>query len=976
MPPNLTPAGPDNDRGPPSATSLRHQDDVITPVRESHGLISDKVGRRSTEKAEGPDEVSVHDTGSERRRSGRHSSDNDTSNRNNHRWRGYMKRDGKLRPFRLLKEDFGNFRLRYLSDWTVFNQLVLASAVYVFFTNILPGITFASDLYVLTGESWGTIEVVFSTGLCGIIFALFSAQPLTILGVTGPFSVLAENIYTLCENSFKIPFLPFMAWSLVHSGWMHFLLAIFNAHDYTMQYVTDFSADIFSLLNSVIYFHKAIRELQRTKAAVSLAAFLYSIIGAAGTCLLAIALSTAVSWKPLFHRYIRMGLTEYAAAISIVFFIGMPYVGDLATLDHNRLEVSKSFRPSSPSREYFFVEFWKLPVGWIFIAIVPGIIITVLFYFDHEISSIICTAKRYGTQKPGGYAWDVMLLGITTIMCGILGIPPANGLLPQAPLHSESLMYTVYEDPPPVDEEAEEEGPGEGPPAKPVQRVHEQRYSAFLQAAGILLFVSPPFQHVLGFTPTSVLAGLFMFMGFQSLSVNPILTRIWHLLTPISELPALPHGASWIGIHCYTIAQIVLTGIVFGVTLTVAAPGFPIIIIILVPVRLFFMNKVWSRQTLRYVDGWATREGKPEDDENDRRREGLVASNETSRRVPDEERGSKTGLLHDTSASPTIRAVGTMSLSVAGKYAVITGAGSGINLAFARLLLEKGCSVIIGDLALRHEAQKLLEQYPHPQPGSNTSNNKNNSDRPSALFQETNVASWPSLSRLWSSALSSFPQIDIVVPGAGLFEPAWSSFWHPPKTGTNPDSESRDAADAEPGTYAVLDVNLTHPIRLSQLAIGYWTQEGKGGCLVHVSSIAGHAAGIGSPLYIASKHGLHGFVRCMAGMRDRLGIRCSAVAPGAVMTPMWSEDPGKKHMTQGEGVELFLEPEEVARGMLELCENPEYGNGTILEVSKGATRVVPLYRAEPPSGVGVVLPRLAENAEKVWKKLEGPGLRI
>lgn len=91
---------------------------------------------------------------------------------------------------------------------------------------------------------------------------------------------------------------------------------------------------------------------------------------------------------------------------------------------------------------------------------------------------------------------------------------------------------------------------------------------------------------------------------------------------------------------------------------------------------------------------------------------------------------------------------------------------------------------------------------------------------------------------------------------------------------------------------------------------------------------------------------------------------------------MWSEDPGKKHMTQGEGVELFLEPEEVARGMLELCENPEYGNGTILEVSKGATRVVPLYRAEPPSGVGVVLPRLAENAEKVWKKLEGPGLKI
>lgn len=54
----------------------------------------------------------------------------------------------------------------------MFNQLVFASAVYVFFTNLLPGITFASDLYVLTGRNWGTIEVVFSTGLCGVVFSM------------------------------------------------------------------------------------------------------------------------------------------------------------------------------------------------------------------------------------------------------------------------------------------------------------------------------------------------------------------------------------------------------------------------------------------------------------------------------------------------------------------------------------------------------------------------------------------------------------------------------------------------------------------------------------------------------------------------------------------------------------------------------------------------------------------------------------
>ena len=55
---------------------------------------------------------------------------------------------------------------------------------------------------------------------------------------------------------------------------------------------------------------------------------------------------------------------------------------------------------------------------------------------------------------------------------------------------------------------------------KEVRRVYEQRWSTFLHAGAILVFISPPFQHVLGLTPTSVLAGLFLFMGEQSLSVK------------------------------------------------------------------------------------------------------------------------------------------------------------------------------------------------------------------------------------------------------------------------------------------------------------------------------------------------------------------------------------------------------------------------------------------------------------------------
>ena len=113
------------------------------------------------------------------------------------------------------------------------------------------------------------------------------------------------------------------------------------------------------------------------------------------------------------------------------------------------------------------------------------------------------------------------------------------------------------------------------------------------------------------------------------MTASPILYRFFYLLTPPSELLALPTAVKgYLGVHVYTVAQIVLTIVIFIVTLTKGAPAFPVIIIALVPARLLLMNKLWSRETLRFVDAWACRDGTPEDDED---RTGAVES------VPDVE---------------------------------------------------------------------------------------------------------------------------------------------------------------------------------------------------------------------------------------------------------------------------------------------------------------------------------------------------
>lgn len=101
--------------------------------------------------------------------------------------------------------------------------------------------------------------------------------------------------------------------------------------------------------------------------------------------------------------------------------------------------------------------------------------------------------------------------------------------------------------------------------------------------------------------------------------------RLFYLLTPPSELPLLPAALhskgskserpSYIPIHLYTILQIVLTAAIFVLTLTKAAPAFPVLIIALVPFRLLVMKRWWNREVLRFVDAWACREGTPEDEE-------------------------------------------------------------------------------------------------------------------------------------------------------------------------------------------------------------------------------------------------------------------------------------------------------------------------------------------------------------------------
>lgn len=53
---------------------------------------------------------------------------------------------------------------------------------------------------------------------------------------------------------------------------------------------------------------------------------------------------------------------------------------------------------------------------------------------------MIAQGSEFPLRKPPGFHWDFFLLGITTFIAGLIGVPAPNGLIPQAPMHTASLV--------------------------------------------------------------------------------------------------------------------------------------------------------------------------------------------------------------------------------------------------------------------------------------------------------------------------------------------------------------------------------------------------------------------------------------------------------------------------------------------------------------------------------------------------------
>ena len=199
-----------------------------------------------------------------------------------------------------------------------------------------------------------------------------------------------------------------------------------------------------------------------------------------------------------------------------------------------------------------------------------------------------------------------------------------------------------------------------------------------------------------------------------------------------------------------------------------------------------------------------------------------------------------------------------------------------------------------------------------------------------------------------------------------------------------------------------------HPIRTTQLAISHFLASSKPvsaknpKAVIHISSIAGQVTPLAAPIYNATKHGINGFVRSLAPLSARLGVRVTAVAPGVIKTPLWTDNPEKMRLVKD--ADAWVTPEYVADAMVALVEDEEIevsatgatsggdgGNapsglstgdsrqgtrmvkvqgGMILEVAKGSRRVVEQFNDPGPSGEGNTVSGMGIAEEEIFESLK------
>ena len=255
----------------------------------------------------------------------------------------------------------------------------------------------------------------------------------------------------------------------------------------------------------------------------------------------------------------------------------------------------------------------------------------------------------------------------------------------------------------------------------------------------------------------------------------------------------------------------------------------------------------------------------------------------------------------------------SLETGLAGKVAIVTGAGAGIGRATAVAFAREKCRVAAWDVQETNAPAVTAEIE---------------AAGGEALFQRVDVASAASVGDAVAAVAAKWGRIDVLVNNAGILWDGQLVKW---KDGALTGMMTDEAFDQ------VIAVNLKGPFLCTRAVVPHLIKGG-GGCILSASSVVGLYGNFGQTNYVATKAGVIGMTKTWARELAKYGIRVNAVAPGFIATEILKSMPEKvlEGMVARTPLGRMGRPEDIANAYVWLASDAaSYVTGTVISVDGG-----------------------------------------
>ncbi|RMB90423.1 hypothetical protein DUI87_33164 [Hirundo rustica rustica] len=523
------------------------------------------------------------------------------------------------RPFGGLIRDVRRRYPQYLSDFRdALDPQCIAAVIFIY----LPRWEKTQDLI-------GVSELIISTSLQGVLFCLLGAQPLLVIGFSGPLLVFEEAFFTFCTSN-ELEYLVGRVWI---GFWLILIVLVMVAFEgsFLVRFVSRFTQEIFAFLISLIFIYETFSKLAKifqehplhgclsanssaeawgngsvpvansTALATGPAARgAAKVTGQPNTALLSLVLMAGTFFIAFFLRKfknsrffpgrIRRLIGDFGVPIAILVMVLVDYsIQDTYT---QKLSVPSGFSVTAPDKRGWVIN----PLGvqsafpvWMMVASgLPAILVFILIFMETQITTLIISKKERMLQKGSGFHLDLLLIVAMGGFFALFGLPWLAAATVRSVTHANAL--TVM---------SKAVAPGDKPK---IQEVKEQRVTGLLVA--VLVGLSIVIGDLLRQIPLAVLFGIFLYMGVTSLNGIQFYERLQLLLMPPKHHPDVSYvkKVRTLRMHLFTGLQLACLAVLWAVMSTVASLAFPFILILTVPLRMCLLSRIFTDREMKCLD--------------------------------------------------------------------------------------------------------------------------------------------------------------------------------------------------------------------------------------------------------------------------------------------------------------------------------------------------------------------------------------